>query len=171
MDKSPPCACQIESCVAELHRMKKPFPAEFLLLLPRSHALEIIQLVSTGRRALDLFDVSVAAGRPHVQYTSAFSTSRKRTMTMAVCFVTSAFFLINLSVGYWSIVDVVFAAPLSVLSQGALISTLLYKLAVIMMSLAAMYVFQLQGITFKRSGKRLRQIHSLISVNFPQHVA
>lgn len=127
MDKSPPCAYQIESCVAELHRMKKPLPAEFLLLLPRSHAPEIIPLVSTGRRTLDLFDVSVTAGRPHVHYTSAFITSRKRTMTMAMCFVTSAFFLINLSVVYRSIVDAVFAAPLSVLSQVAIISTLLYS--------------------------------------------
>lgn len=172
MDKSQPCAYQIESCMAELHRMKKPIHAEFLLLvLPRSHALEIIQLVSTGRRALDLFDVSVLAGRPHVQYSSAFSTPRKRTMTMAVCFVTSAFFLFNFSVVYWSIVDIVYAPPLTSLSQGALISTLLYKLAVIMVSLAAMYVFQLQGIILKRSGRRLRQIHSLISVNFPQQVA
>lgn len=128
MDESPPCAYQIESCVAELHRMKKPLPAEFLLLvLPRSHAPEIILLVSTGRRTLDLFDVSVTAGRPHVHYTSAFIISRKRTMTMAMCFVTSAFFLINLSVVYRSIVDAVFAAPLSVLSQGAFISTLLYS--------------------------------------------
>lgn len=172
MDKSPPSAYQIESCMAELHRMKKPIPAEFLLLvLPRSHALEIIQLVSTGRRALDLFDVSVLAGRPHVQYSSAFSTSRKRTMTMALCFFTSAFFLFNFSVVYWSIVDVVFAAPFTSLSQGALISTVLYKLAVIMVSMGAMYVFQLQGIILQRSGKRLRQIHSLISVNFPPHVA
>ena len=84
MAKSPPCAYQIESCVAELHRIK-PLSSEFLLLvLPRSHALEIIQLVSTGRRALDLFDTPVTDGRPHVRYTPAFSTFRKRAMTMAL---------------------------------------------------------------------------------------
>lgn len=172
MNKSPPCAYQIESCVAELHCIKKPLPAEFLLLvLPCGHALELIQLVSTGRRALDLFDVSVTAGRPHVQYTSAFSTSRKRIITMTLCFATSLFSLINFSIVYWSIIDVVFAASDSALSQGALISTLLYKLAVIMMSLATMHVFQLQAITLKRSAMRLRQIHTLISANFPESAA
>lgn len=49
MDKNPPRANQIEFCVTELHRIRL-LSAEFLLLvLPHSHALEIIQLASTGR--------------------------------------------------------------------------------------------------------------------------
>jgi len=67
--------------------------------------------------------------------------------------------------------DIVFAIPLPALAQEALISTLLYKLAVIMVSLTAMYVFQLQGIILKRSAKRLLQIHTLIPANFLEPVA
>lgn len=171
MAKSPPCAYQIESCVAELHRIK-PLSSEFLLLvLPRSHALEIIQLVSTGRRALDLFDISVIDGRPHVRYTPAFSTFRKRAMTMAVCFIISAFFMINFSVFYWDFLDRVLGSSFPALLQEGLTGTQLYKLAVMTVSLAAGYVFLRQGITLKRSGECLRQIHSLIAASFPPPAA
>jgi len=110
--------------------------------------------VSTGRRALDLFDISVIDGRPHVRYTPAFSTFRKRAMTMAVCFITSAFFLLNFLVIYWDFLGIVLGSSFPALHQVMFTGTQLFKLAVMTVSLAAGFVFQRQGITLKRSGKR-----------------
>ncbi|HHQ5781135.1 TPA: hypothetical protein ACSRHL_005549, partial [Klebsiella pneumoniae] len=57
MDKQQPCAYLVESCVSRPHNIR-PIPWAFLrVVLHYSNSMEIIQLVSSGRRILALLQI------------------------------------------------------------------------------------------------------------------
>jgi hypothetical protein len=163
IEKPEPCAYLVESCVARMHNIR-PLPWSFLrLVLPYSNAVEIIQLVSTGRRVLDLFEISVDNGRPYVNYATALSRPVTRWLTMATCFMSGAFFLVIMSITEWDLLKM-----LSEQSGGqAMYGEAIYKFVQMLFCAVAFCVFTVQGVILKRANKRLAKIQALIAVNYP----
>ncbi|EKM0528784.1 hypothetical protein ACSDIA_004061, partial [Cronobacter turicensis] len=92
LEKKEPSAYLVESCISRLHNIR-PLSWQFLkIVLPCSHSVEIIQLVSSGRRVLDLFDIGVAGGKPFVRYAAALSEPSRRRNTMVACIFLVIFF-------------------------------------------------------------------------------
>lgn len=167
LDKQQPCAYLVESCIARLHNIR-PLSWVFLRkVLPCSHSLEIIQLVSYGRRVLDLFDISVDGDRPVVQYAAALSDPLRRRNTMFTCILLGAFFIALLSYTEWQLLELLFENSLSNNVSNAVYGEMLYKVMQILLCAGAVFVFTLQGVILKRAEKRLSQIQMLIAANFP----
>lgn len=171
LDKRQPNAYLVESCVARLHNIRPLSWAFLRVVLPCSHSLEIIQLVSSGRRVLDLFDISVAEDRPVVQYTTALRAPSRRRNTMCACILLSVFFISLLSYTEWQLLQLLLENSLRNNVSDAMYGEVLYKVLQILLCAAAVYVFTLQGVIIKRAEKRLSQIRILIAANFPSPTA
>lgn len=166
LDKQQPCAYLVESCVARLHNIR-PLSWTFLrVVLPCSHSLEIIQLVSSGRRVLDLFEISVVDDRPVVQYAAALSDPSRRRNTMFACILLITFFIALLLYTEWQILGLMFETSLRNNGSNAVYGEVLYKVMQMLLYAAAIFVFTLQGVILKRAEKRLSQIQMLIAANF-----
>lgn len=167
LDKQQPCGYLVESCLARLHNIR-PLPWEFLrVVLPCSHSLEIIQLISTGRGILSLFDVQVVGNRPVVQYAAALSNPSRRRNTMYACFFICAFFIALFSYTEWQLLRLLSENSLPSNASDTLYGNVLYKVMLMLLWAAALFVFTLQGVILRRSEKRLSQIRILIADNFP----
>lgn len=167
LDKQQPCGYLVESCLARLHHIR-PLPWEFLrVVLPCSHSLEIIQLISTGRGILSLFDVQVADNRPVVQYAAALSNPSRRRNTMYACVFVCAFFIALFSYTEWQLLGLFSEISLGSNVSDTVYSEVLYNVMLMLLWAAALFVFTLQGVILGRSGKRLSQIRILIADNFP----
>lgn len=163
IEKPQPCAYLVESCVARLHSIR-PLPWSFLrLVLPCSNAVEIIQLVSTGRRVLDLFEISVDNGRPGVKYAPALSKPVTRWITMMTCLMLGTFFMILLSITEWELLQLLFEPN----GSDTVYGEAMYKFVQMLVWGLAFYIFTVQGLILKRAKKRLARIQMLISVNYP----
>lgn len=166
LDKRQPCAYLVESCVARLHNIRPLSWAFLRVVLPCSHSLEIIQLVSSGRRILDLFDISVADNLPVVRYADALSDPTRRRNTMFTCILLSAFFIALLSYIEWQLLGLLLENSLRNNVGDGLYGEVLYKVLQMLLCAAAIFVFTLQGVILKRSEKRLAKIQVLIDANF-----
>lgn len=168
LGKEAPCAYLVESCVARLHSSRS-LPWSFLqLVLPHSNSLEIIQLVSSGRRMLDVFDISVVDKRPVVHYSAVFSNPARRRNTMYTCIFSSVFFLALLAHTEWQLLDLWFEYSLRNEAIKAVIGDVLNLLFQMLIYVLAIFVFILQGLILKRSDKRLSRIRMLIGANYPE---
>ena len=131
----------------------RPLSSDFqLLVLPRSHGLKIILLLSTGRLSCSR-SLSSPAGRMYsARLHSAHPGSARGDGPVFYhqCFLSDRVHRYLLE-----FLEIVFAGPLP------------YKLALILVSGEARNMFQLQGIILEHSGKRLRRIQTLITANFP----
>lgn len=169
MDKEQPCAYLVESCVARLHNIR-PIPWAFLrVVLPCSNSMEIIQLVSSGRRILDLFDISVEDYRPVVRYAAALSDASRRRNTMIVCILLGVFFTYLLLQTEWQLLELLYENSLRQNVSDAVYAEVFYKVMQMLVWAAAAVVFTRQGAILKRAEKRLSQIRELITANFPLH--
>ena len=167
MDKQQPCAYLVESCVARLHNIR-PIPWAFLrVVLHFSNSMEIIQLVSSGRRILDLFDISVKDGRPVVQYTAALSNLSRRRNTMIACFFLGIFSTVLLVQAEWQLLKLLFENSLPNSASDAVYGEVFYLVLQMLLWATATVVFTRQGVILKRADKRLAQICVLITANFP----
>ncbi|WP_240356040.1 hypothetical protein [Pectobacterium polaris] len=167
LGREQPCAYLVESCVARLHNIRPLSWAFLRVVLPCNHSLEIIRLVSSGRRVLDLFEVSVASGRPVVQYAAALSDSSRRRNTMFACFLLSVCFLALLTYTEWQLLNLLFESGLRDNVSAAVYGEVMYKLLQMLLWAAAVFVFTFQGVILKRADKRLSQVRMLIASNFP----
>ncbi|EHM5264058.1 hypothetical protein KGN64_003243 [Salmonella enterica] len=167
LGKEQPCAYLVESCVARLHNIRPLSWAFLRVVLPCNHSLEIIRLVSSGRRLLDLFEVSVDSGRPVVQYAAALSNSTRRRNTMFVCFLLSAFFLTLLMYTEWQLLSLLYESSLRDNVSAAVYGEVMYNLLQILLWVASTLVFTYQGVILKLADKRLSQVRVLIAANFP----
>jgi len=163
IEKPEPCAYLVESCVARLHNIR-PLSWSFLrLVLPYSNAAEIIQLVSTGRRVMDLFEISADDGRPCVKYAVALSRPITRWLTMVTCFMSGAFFMVIMSITEWDLLKILSEQSGS---QG-MYGEAIYKFVQMLFCSFAFYIFTVQGVILKRAKNRLAKIQALIAVNYP----
>lgn len=170
LGKEEPCAYLVESCVARLHSIRPISWAFLQVVLPCSHSLEIIQLVSSGRRILNVFDISVEDKRPVVQYAAAFSSSARRRNTMLGCILFTVFFLALLAYTEWQLLELWFENSLRNNITTAVSGDVLYLLLQMLIYAAVIHVFILQGLILKRSEKRLSRIRMLIGASFPEPI-
>lgn len=170
LDKQQPCAYVVEHCVTRLHNIRPLSWAFLRVVLPCSHSLEIIQLISAGRRLLDLFDISMVGDRPVVQYTAALSNPLRRRNTMYACFLLSTSFIAFLAYTQWQLLELLSENSLRNNIMGAVYSEVLYKIIQMLLCAAATFVFILQGLILKRAEKRLSQIRMLIADNIPHNI-
>lgn len=166
LDKRQPCAYIVESCVARLHNIRPLSWAFLRVVLPCSHSMEIIQLVSSGRRVLDLFDISVVGDRPVVQYAAALSDPSRRRNTMFACILLSVLFVALLAYTEWQLLRLLFEKSLPNNASDAAYGEVLYHVIQMLMCAVAVFVFTLQGVILKRADKRLSQIQMLITASF-----
>lgn len=171
MDKQQPCAYLVESCVARLHNIR-PIPWAFLrVVLHYSNSMEIIQLVSSGRRILDLFNISVKDDRPVVQYTAALCKRSRRRNTMIACFFLGLFSTALLVQAEWQLLKLLFENNLPNNVSDAAYGEIFYLLLQMILWAVATVVFTRQGVLLKRADRRLSQIFELIAANFPIHTS
>ena len=167
MDKKQPCAYLVESCVARLHNIR-PIPWAFLrVVLPYSNSMEIIQLVSSGRRILHLFDISVKENRPLVQYAAVLSKRSRRRNTMITCVLLGLFSTVLLVQAEWQLLKLLFENSLHNDVSNAAYGEVFYLVVQMIIWAAASVVFTRQGVIIMRADKRLSQICELIAVNVP----
>ncbi|GEM_PF-5607056 len=167
MDKQQPCAYLVESCIARLHNIR-PLPWAFLrIVLPCSNSMEIIQLVSSGRRILDLFDITVEKDRPVVRYAARLSKRSRRRNTMITCALLGVFFTALLVQTEWQLLKLLFENSLPNNVNDAVYGEVFYLVMQMLLWAAATVVFTRQGVILKRAEKRLSQIQELIAANFP----
>lgn len=167
IDKKQPCAYLVESCVARLHNIR-PIPWAFLrVVLHCSNSMEIIQLVSSGRRILDLFDISVKEGRPVVQYAAALCKRSRRRNTMVACLLLGLLSITLLIQAEWQLLKLLFENSLPNNFNDAAYGEIFYLLLQMILWAAATVIFTRQGVILKRADKRLSQICELIAANFP----
>nr|WP_318384821.1 hypothetical protein [uncultured Enterobacter sp.] len=161
--KNDPVAYLVESCVSRLHNIR-PLPWSFLQkVLPLSNAAEIIYLVSTGRRTLDLFEISGL----DVQFTRCFRCRRDRVKIMLLALVMAFFFLTELFSAFTYFFELL-SPDLRPDSTGKLHALKLgLTLVQIVFFIAAEYFFFLQFIIICRARRRIEKISALISSNFP----
>jgi len=171
LDKKQPCAYLVESCMTRLHNIRPLSWAFLQVLLPCSHSLEIIQLLSSGRRILDLFDISVVEGRPVVKYAAAFSNPSRRKNTMYACISLCVFFTLLLLHTEWQLLELLFDNSLRNNVSDAVYGEVFYKVMQMLLCAAAVVVFTRQGIILKRAEARLLQIRGLIAESFPKPVS
>lgn len=167
MDKQQPCAYLVESCVARLHNIR-PIPWSFLrVVLHCSNSMEIIQLVSSGRRMLDLFVISVKDDRPVVKYSEALCKRSRRRNTMIACFFLSIFSTVLLVQTEWQLLKLLFESSLPNNVSDTTYGEVFYLLLQMLLWSLATVVFTRQGVMLKRADKRLSLICELIAENFP----
>lgn len=167
LDKKEPSAYLVESCVSRIHNIR-PLSWQFLkIVLPCSHSMEIIDLVSSGRRVLDLFDIGVAGGQPVVRYAAALSNPSKRRNTMFGCIFLVIFFAALFSYAYWQLLGLAFEHcwrnTVNVMMSGEILKNIMQML----LFAAAMYFFILQTRILRRADERLSKIRMLIAASFP----
>ncbi|EOV8839313.1 hypothetical protein ACNY9Y_003901 [Cronobacter dublinensis] len=166
LDKKESSAYLVESCVSRIHNIR-PLSWQFLkIVLPCSHSLEIIQLVSSGRRLMDLFDIGVAGGQPVVRYAAALSDPSIRRNTMFGCVFLVISFAALFSYAYWQLLGLVFENNwrnnINVMMSGEVLKNIMQML----LFAAAMYVFILQAVILWRADERLSKIRMLIGASF-----
>ncbi|EOC0003233.1 hypothetical protein ACI0X4_003100 [Cronobacter turicensis] len=167
LEKKEPSAYLVESCISRLHNIR-PLSWQFLkIVLPCSHSVEIIQLVSSGRRVLDLFDIGVAGSQPVVKYAAALSEPSRRRNTMVACIFLVIFFTALFSYAYWQLLGLVFENSwrnsVNIMMSGEILKNVMQML----LFAAAMSIFILQTIILWRADERLSKIRMLIAASFP----
>ncbi|WP_336283586.1 hypothetical protein [Cronobacter dublinensis] len=167
LDKKEPSAYLVESCISRIHNIR-PLSWQFLkIVLPCSHSMEIIDLVSSGRRVLDLFDIGVEGGQPVVRYAAALSNPSKRRNTMFACIFLVILFYALFSYAYWQLLGLVFEHSwrntVNVMMSGEILKNIMQML----LFAAAMYFFILQTRILRRADERLSKIRMLIAASFP----
>lgn len=92
LTKRPSIPYIVEACVVRIHRCR-PIPYDILKRLLRlSNAFEVIQLISPGRRYLNIFQFSVKEGVIQVSYKTPFLKPWSRAITAII-----ALFIVTLS--------------------------------------------------------------------------
>lgn len=129
--------------------------------------MEIIQLVSSGRRILDLFDINVAGGQPVVRYAAALSDPSRRRNTMFACIFLVLLFLAVLSVTYVQLFGLLFENSWQNNVNDVMAGEVLKNILQMLLFAAAIYVFILQAVILWRCDKRLSKIQMLIAASFP----
>jgi len=75
----------VQACIARIHN-SRPIPASILRkLLSYDHAFEIIQLISYGRKILDIFSFNETNGKITVGYSDAYKLARNRWGSGMLC--------------------------------------------------------------------------------------
>lgn len=75
----------LQACIARLHN-SRPIPATILKkLLSYDNAFEIIQLISYGRKVLDIFSFNDSGGKITVGYSDAYKLARNRWGSGLLC--------------------------------------------------------------------------------------
>lgn len=167
LEKDEPHGYVVEFCIARIHNIRTLSWPFLKIVLPYGHSLEIIQLISFGRRFLDLYDISVISGRPVVRYADALKAPWKRRVAMLVFFLLFSIFITLMVSAELQLLDLFFVCSWrETLSPGvtseALGSLLLMLFYGVLSSLMA-----IQLLTLALSQKRLKRINNLIEESIP----
>lgn len=82
----------IQACISRIHN-SRPIPYTILKKIVRyENALEIIQMVSTGRRILDLLQLSETGKDIVIDYSDGYKSTINRCISGVICFYAMLFF-------------------------------------------------------------------------------
>ncbi|ANI83320.1 hypothetical protein [Kosakonia oryzae] len=157
----------IQACVSRIHN-SRAIPFNILKkLLHYNNALEIIQLVSVGRKILDIFKLSESNNNIVVEYSDAYSTLTSRLTSMLLCLVailivysTSVYLMLEImvSIGKMNSIE-----SENLTKMGSVIFDILSLIFLMFMT----FVFSWQFIIIFTSKKRIIKIQKLINDNYP----
>lgn len=159
----------IQACVSRIHN-SRPIPFKILnKLLHYNNALEIIQLVSAGRKILDIIEFSENGNSITVGYTNAFNTVASRFFCMVVCFG-------SLLLCYSASVYIMLQIMISIKGMSSLgaeeiaeIGELTLKAIVLIFFMFMTFIFSWQLIIILYSRKRITKIQKLINDGYVSH--
>jgi len=165
LEKPAPVAYIVESCVSRLHN-SRALPWDCLQIILRySNAWQIISLISTGRRVLDLFEVSVTDNRVSVQYSRWFSSRRDRNRARGICLALAAFFLLVFAFAYVDVLKLLSGEQGQTAGLQDRALRFCYLLFQMFVYAGFLYLFCLLQIIIGRSENRLNIVNTLICQN------
>lgn len=155
----------IQVCISRIHN-SRAIPFNVLSqLLHNNNAFEIIQLVSVGKRILDILKVSECNGNVVVEYTNAYRALKSRVMSMFMCVVA---ILVCYSFSVYTMLKMMFSIEtISMMENESFVEwiNVFPKAIGLFFFMVMTFIFSWQLLIIFTSGRRIMQIQQLIDDN------
>lgn len=152
----------VQACIARIHN-SRPIPATILKKLLRyDNAFEIIQLISYGRKVLDIFRFNESGGKITVGYSEAYKLVRNRWLSGLLCL---GALLLCYYLSVTTLIDLIISVDTMTERGSRILSTwvaLVPGVAGLLFSMIMSFLFSWQLLIILSSKQRIDQIQKLL---------
>ncbi|EKM5744402.1 hypothetical protein PU345_003712 [Enterobacter kobei] len=154
----------VQACISKLHKSRAISYRVLNKLIRYDNAFEIIQLISSGRKILDIFKLKESGVNITVEYSDVYKSKSSRIWGMVLCFAVTMFCY------YLSITTIskLLDAASTIQAQNSLISIIwdgfVPDMCELLFSMIMTFVFSWQFLILFLSSKRIDRIQTLLDI-------